>query len=383
MVLGDKLHRLAEQALHARLGEDAAYQFNMLRRSSNRGRNRSAGRRLKRVSIKARCGLGDTCAVLAQFVHVLQHREGLLPDERHYEWLHHTRCAHTDNATDFGVHHVFDIDLAFDNTCAWVDRLGQTVERVTKDVRLDKLNVHRHVGNRHAEECVRLWIGAEIYERNKVAWFPMQNLVGCASNADAAKFRDPVAVHVNIHIAFNVEDFAGCRICAACDLNERLRVTVKGFLVAFKIVERFKAKVLNLIEIIAHLHKIGYGNVTTVGYKLGCLNRTRTAVNQKLFGRYRLNAQTALLNCTDYCTVIGRGLRLAHHAHRRFDHHLAVGNLYVLNFDIGIGLKDGECSFVQTRKVMGRDIFFGIPPNFHDTVLTDQGVLECGIAFVE
>ena len=383
MVLGDKLHRLAEQVFHTRLGEDTADQFDMLRRSSNCGGNSSAGRRLKRIGIEARRGFGNTCAVLAQFVHVLQHREGLRPDEWHRERLHHTRCAHTDNAANFGVHDIFDIDLAFDNTRAWVDRLGQAVQRVTKDIRLDKLNVHRHVGNRHTEECVWLRIGAEVYKRNKVAGFVVKYLVGCASNADAAKFRNPVAVHVNIHIALNVQDFARCRICAAGDLNKRLWVTVKGFLVAFEVVQRFKAKVLNLIEIIAHLHKIGYGNVTTVGYKFGCLDGARTAVDQKLFGRYRLNAQTALLNCTNNGAVVGRGLGLAHHAHRRFDHRLAVGNLYVLNFDINIGLKDGEGSLVQTRKVMGRDILLGIPPNFHDTVLTDQGVLKCGIAFAE
>ena len=147
MVHRNQLQRLIEQQLHASLGEDTADQFDMLLRGSDCRGHGSAGRRLKRVSVKAGSGLADTSTVLAQFVHVGQHRECGLADKRLVERLHHTRRAHPDDATDFGVHNVFEVDLALNNCGARVDRLRQAVQHIPEDVGLDELNVHHNVGD--------------------------------------------------------------------------------------------------------------------------------------------------------------------------------------------------------------------------------------------
>ena len=105
--------------------------------------------------------------------------------------------TNTNDVADLVVQHVVQVCLSFDGPCPGVDRLLQAVQGVAHDRGLDKLQVHRLVGNRLAYEKVGRRIRAEDGEGNSVCDFVEQD-VG-SDGADLAEFSNSVAVAVDTY----------------------------------------------------------------------------------------------------------------------------------------------------------------------------------------
>ena len=223
-MLHDKAQQALEQILHAGFGKEAGDDFNVLLGCGHNGVDTSCCRVGQRIRVKTLRGCRDARAAFLDGIHILQDREGGLAHEGHCEGRHSALAALADDGTRFGVHHILDAHLALHDRHTRVDRLRKAVKRVAHDDRLDALNVHHRVSDRHAEEVVRLGVGAERSEGRIVASLIAQNLIAYASDAHLAQFSHAVAVTIHADVCFDVGHLAHCRIGAVAAIVGQRRV---------------------------------------------------------------------------------------------------------------------------------------------------------------
>ena len=201
--------------------------------------------------VQAHGRLGNACAGFLDLVHVLQHWERSLTNERHRQRLDLTSLTLADNRANLGGHGVLDVDHALDNRNPWVDRHGQAVQRVAHDRRFDLLDIHHGIRNRHTKEIVRLRIWAERRKRRHVAWLVHQDLVTVATGADLTQLRDPVAVVINAHIVLDIENLLHRRIVALVHFVGQRRIACETLDVGVHVFIR-RRQLRNLVGLVTH-----------------------------------------------------------------------------------------------------------------------------------
>ena len=117
-----------------------------------------------------------------------------------------------------------------------MNRLNQRVKRVTHDVGLNQLQVHRLVCNRLTENRMRRRIRRKQSERDFCNYFLVDDVTTIADCADFMQFGDTVAIFVDADIGFNVVDFICAFVVSICHPKERLvsRITNQCFHIQLK-----------------------------------------------------------------------------------------------------------------------------------------------------
>ena len=313
------------------------------------GGHRCLGARLQGVSIQTHRGLAHAGAVFLDLVNVIQHRECGLAHKWCVEWLHHAGGTHTNNSTRLVVEHVIDVDLALDNRGPGVDRLGQRVQRVAQDLRLDLLQIMGNVENRHGLQGrgVGFWIAGKVHKWDIGCWQIAHNVVARTHAADLAQLGDTVPVIVHPRIRLNVQHalhHGVGRVVVARDVVQWL--TRQKLLVGVQVVGG--QVVAHLILVIAHGDQIGHGQHLAVRNQGSIFKGPCPAINHQLLGRHGHDPHAPIFdNALD--------LHVMDHGHGRcwlacchclrvdlVDHLLGDGRVRVRHNDLDLGIFLGQ-----------------------------------------
>ena len=254
-----------------------------------------------------------------------------------------------------------------------MDRKRQAVQHIALNIRLNKLNVHHLIGDRQAEERMRLRVRAEHREGNHIRRFISHNLIALANRANAAQFRNAIAIHVDPHIGLNIENLLRRNVRTVGEFNGGLRITNKPLLIVLQLVNFIGVR-LNLVLLIPHRHQLAYRGNTAMGHNRRIIQADRVAAHKQFFGRHRCNTQPPLIFP-------------AHHAHiihswpwqtsLRID--ITSVSHHNLNITRRIRVKDRQRRIIQATHINGLHFNLGIPEELDNPHLPHQGVLEGGI----
>ena len=179
-MLDNHLQDALEATLQA-IGKQTRNHFNALLRRRQLCLNSRTRRRLQSVSIQSLRSTGDACALRLDFVQISHHAKRRLPNERCREWDYCASVASPDNCSGFVIHHVVHIYLTLNHDGAWVNRLGQAIQRVAHDRRLDALQIHRQISDRLPEYRMRGRVRRKNGKRSLLNHLAMQD-VGAITN---------------------------------------------------------------------------------------------------------------------------------------------------------------------------------------------------------
>ena len=182
------------------------------------GVHSSTSRRLQSVSVQAHSGFAHTSTVFLDAIHIVQHREGSLANKWLCKCLHHVWRTHTNHSACLVVQHIVNVDLAFNDGSAWVNRLSQGIKRIAQNLRLDLLDVVGDVKDRTSFQwgSMRLWVTWESHEWDIRRWQVTHNLVARTHCANLAQLRDAITVIVNASVNLAVQDALLHRVGALC-----------------------------------------------------------------------------------------------------------------------------------------------------------------------
>ena len=137
-----------------------------------------------------------------------------------------------------------------------MDRLSQAVQRITHDGRLDKLEVHRLVGNGLPEDRVGSWVWRKDRKRNILNDLVMQDVGSVAHSADLMKLGNAVPICVAADVALDVENLVGRLVIAQSKTEERLvsRVTSDDLVIHLKAAST--GVLFDDVTRITHRHKL-------------------------------------------------------------------------------------------------------------------------------
>ena len=288
LMLNDQLEEPLEALLQAVCEQAGDHLDAVLRGRQLRLHRRPRGG-LQHVSIQTLRRAGDARALGLHLVQISHDAKSGLADERGGKRNHCARIARADDGSRLIVKHVVHVDLPFHHDGARMDGLGKAVQRVSHDRRLNQLQVHRLIGDRHAEDRMRRRIRLQNGERSRLHYFIMQNEGAIADRADLMQFGDAVAVLVHADIAFDVENLVRRLVCRLRDAEERLvsRVSDDDFIVHL---EAASASVhLDVFALVTHRHKVGNGHKAAASDVDCVLNGHCLVVDEELFRRDTLD----------------------------------------------------------------------------------------------
>ena len=203
----------------------------------------------------------------------MQRRQGLERDGRDCQRRDRARIRSSNDAADLVVYQIVNLDIPFhDNQARIVDHL-HVVKDAPHDRRRSILIVIDEVGNRPAEESVRLGINLEDRKRDFVRRLNVEKLILIAPEDEAVKRRHARAVNVHPHIGFRDHDFPHRRIVGVFGFVHVDCVFLAGDCFFFK--PEFIRRALKLRDrflIVAHSYKIAHPHVGAVPANIAILD---------------------------------------------------------------------------------------------------------------